>query len=86
MTGGIVFGACPIERVDLLAQHRAFEGAAGFAFFFGRQAVGQDGVFEKMLSCFILVVLPGGLAIILSLVVGIKQPREEVGDVVTTQI
>src|SRR5215212_8284260 len=33
-----------VQSVDLLAQHRAFQGAAGFALFLGRQPGGQRGV------------------------------------------
>src|SRR5438445_6802754 len=49
---GIVFSAWPIEGVDLLAQHGAFQRPAGFTLFLDCQPGGQDGVVEEVLAGF----------------------------------
>ncbi len=82
----IVFGAGSIERIDLLAQHRALQGATGFTRFVDRQAVRQEGVLEKIFSCLVIVLAPSRLAIVLAAIMTIEQAGEEVGDVVATRI
>ena len=78
-----VFGRA-IQGIDLLPQHRALQGTAGFALLFERQARRQHGIREQQRSG--LGVGQPRLAEILALVIGIEQAGEEIGDMVAAEI
>ena len=65
----------PSSGVDLLAQHRALEGAAGFALFLQRQAGGQHGVRQQQGSGF--GVGQAGLAEVLAWSVAFSRPAKK---------
>ena len=73
-----------IIGIDLLAQHRALEGAAGFAFFFQGQAGGKTVSRQQQGSGF--GVGQAGLAEVLALVGGVEQAGKVVGDVIAAEV
>jgi hypothetical protein len=78
---GALYG---IVGVDLLAQHRALEGAAGFSLFLYGESAREHRVRQQQGSGF--GVGEAGLAEVFAFVRGVQQAGEVVGDVVAAEV
>ena len=84
---GMLLFRCAVEGIDLLSQHRAFQGAAGFSLFFQCQAGWKYGIGKQQcFCCWVVCIVSSQCRFPVVFAVAFPNAGEEIGDMLASQI